>query len=293
MSTTQAYSQGVSAMHMMGDYPLDKYRPLSMAGSGHYAMVYFSLRLEDYHAFVKTKANNTFDKLRSKLVAVKVYADRPADSTELATLRAIQANADEDIRNSLASLIDHGHKWVASKAIAPAVTALDLEYPIPEEMVLNIILGMSRACRFLYENCAGRQHGDLHGHNMIIDTSSRDKYGLPRLVVIDFDQSKPVTSFNDAWQDFRTYVRLILGSLTDANYGAPVEGWDDINDYISNDARLASFGGVIDAIEAQLAKTLASTTPERLQAVREYVSGSTAKKEATLRIAFREAGLME
>ncbi|KAF9739053.1 hypothetical protein PMIN06_005301 [Paraphaeosphaeria minitans] len=292
MASYQMDAQGISTMYIMEGFPVNKYQPIAMAGTGNFAGVYFSLTRENYRAFLKTKATNNFNELRSKLVAVKVYAELSVKGTELAALQAIQVNACNDMHSSLASITDHGHNWVATRAIAPAMTVLSLDYPIPDEMVLHILLGMSKACRFLYEACSGRTHGDLHGNNVLIDASTRNGHGLPRLVVIDLDQSKPVASFNEAWVDFRLYARLMLSSLTDSRYGSPVEDWDEINAYISNEAHLSSFEGLISAIEARMAEILAGRSPEKLHSELTQVWDMAAGKEAALQLAFCQAGLM-
>jgi serine/threonine protein kinase len=293
MATNQPNSQGPSGMYLMDEYPVDIFTPISIAGSGSCGVVYLSLRKQDYEAALEKKATNTIDELRSKLVAVKVCPDLPADSAEVKTLRAIRASLDENHKNLFVSLMDYGSKWIATEAITPSVSLFDLVHPIPEELILHILLGMTKASRFLYEGCATpMMHGDFHPGNMLLDARSQTS-GLPRLVVFDFDHSRPVDKFEDAWNDFRVYAHVLLNMLKRHGYGNPIEGWDQINDHLSRDASLASFEGLCSATQAQLNKALASTTPERMHALVEQLRFTAVENESKLRLGLREAGLID
>jgi serine/threonine protein kinase len=294
MATNSSNAQSTSALYIVDDYPVDVYTPISIAGCGNWGVVYFSLRKQDYEAAVKNKTVNTFDELRSKLVALKVCPNSPVESAEVKTLRAIQASVDENHRGLFVSLVDHGYKWIATEAITPSVSLFDLVHPIPEELILHILLGMTKASRFLYEGCATPMiHGDFHPGNILIDPTSQTESGLPGLVVFDFDHSKPVEKFEDAWEDFRIYARLLLNMLKRHGYGNPIEGWDQINDYVSNAASLASFEGLCGAIQARLDEAMADTTSEKMHTLREQLRIAAVENEAKLQSGFREAGLID
>lgn len=281
-------------MPLLDEFPMDKYTPICEAGSGLWGVVFFSLRKHDYDAAMATKSSNTFDDLRSKLVAVKVCPNSAIDSAEVKALHAIRDSVDGPNRNNLLSLVNHGHKWIATKAITPSLSLQELEHPIPEAFVLHSLLEMTKACHFLYESCGKpMMHGDLHPGNMLIDASSQTEFGLPGLVVIDFDQAKSVEEFEDAWVDFFTHARFLLKTLNQSSYGTPVEGWDQINDYLSSSASQSSFEGLRGAIQTKLVESLGSLEPLDVHVIGHNIRIAVAKKEAGIRLAFRKQGLMD
>ncbi|OAG09456.1 uncharacterized protein CC84DRAFT_1172028 [Paraphaeosphaeria sporulosa] len=293
MATNQAASQDASPMYILNNYPHDKYHPLSVAGSGALAMVYFSVSNQDYDALGKTKSTNTFDELRTKLVAVKVYATMPSNCAELEALQTIQESAGKDSHRLLASLVDYGTKWVATKAITPSLSVYELQNPTPEALILHTLLEMMRVCHVLYDGFETPMiHGDLHPGNMLIDAGSQTEFGLPGIVVIDFDQTKSAGGFEEAWEHFCMWARLLLSMLNRTGYGTPIEGWDQINDYLFSSASQASFEGMCGAIQSQLAKSLASLIPESVHLIGQSIRVAAAKKEANLRLVFQQAGLL-
>ncbi|KAJ4351437.1 uncharacterized protein N0V89_006779 [Didymosphaeria variabile] len=274
----------------------DAYEPILLAGSGSIGIVYFSLSRQDHDAAVKTKATNTFEDLRSKLVTVKVCPDMHLDSVELKTLQTLKENVDEDTEKMFASLVASGHPWIATKAIVPSVSLIsltDLEHPVAKELVLHFLLEMTKACIFMHEVCEPRfVHRDLHLGNMLIDASYQTECGFPGLVVIDFDQSEPVNIVN-AWSEWRVDSCVMVSYLLKKPYGKEVDGWHDINHAWFDGTGPVSLRSLRDTLQDMLTEAMASMTPDKMRSILDPVKAVIAKKEDDLRQAFREAGLMD
>ncbi|KAL1592631.1 hypothetical protein SLS60_011047 [Paraconiothyrium brasiliense] len=288
---------GVSPMYVVDEFPSQYYVPLATAGSGSYGVVYFSLRKEDYNAAVKAKAANTFENLRSKLVAVKVCPDMSLQSAEVKTLQVLRDSVDKDTERMFASLINSGHPWIATKAIAPSISLfrlVELQEPVARELVLHLLLEMTKACHFMYEVSKPRlAHRDLHLGNMLIDASYQTRSGFPGLVVIDFDQSETVDAI-DAWKEYRVDAWALVSALLQIPYGIkPAEGWDAIYQTFFSATGPVSLRELSDTMQAMLTEALANVTPEKMRSILDPIKTAIEKNEADLRHSFREAGLME
>ncbi|KAJ4305593.1 hypothetical protein N0V90_001124 [Kalmusia sp. IMI 367209] len=286
-------AENASSMNVLANFPVTRFRPIFQAGSGSWGTVYLSLSEQEFDTAIQEKEANTFETLKAKLVAVKVF-QKGTSEPEVQALSKLKNEVEHHGYNphAFTLLFEYEQDWMAMRAVLPVMNLYNL-YPFPREVLLHCFLELTRTGRFLHEQCTPPVgHGDLHLANIMIDLDKETPFGFPQIVLVDFGFTKEIREQHD--------VSTVMGSMRyvmdELKYFPEDEQslgcWEDFSQYVYCDKDPISFKKMEDDLAEKITSTLAAVTSERKQVLRNALTEMASEREQNLEAAFRSANLL-
>lgn len=270
-------------------YPTGEYVPVMVLGSGTAADVFLSLTVQEYEDALARKATNTFDDLKSKLKAVKVFKYEYMNSAkeEAEALQRVAKNHHKDDypKGAFALLLDQGPDWIVMEAIFPSITLEDcLELEIPGSVLLTYFVEAVEAFKFLHETCKPAvTHEDVHSGNFLISSMSACGTDRSPVAIIDFSEGNTsvLAELKKVKDMFRPYFAR----------GKDMGAHSDLVKSKCN-ALSSSATEFSEELQELLDQVLSSANQDDKQAYEARLAERLAKQEEKLLDAFRQAGLL-
>lgn len=280
------YSFADRAFAKESKYPTGKYVPIMLLGTGSAADVFLSLTVPEYEDALARKATNTFDGLKSKLKAVKIFKIEYLNSAkeEAEALQRVAEHVDkgDSRKGSFALLLDEDSDWIVMEAIFPSITLMDcVKLDPPGAILLTYFVEAVKAFAFLHETCKPAvAHNDVHSENLLISARGTDRSPV---AIIDFNvgNKSALPELKDVKDMFRPYFARCK------DMGAHI---DRVKSMCN--APSSSVSDFSKELQDLLDQVLSSTNQDDKQAYEARLAEQLAKQEERLLDAFRQAGLL-